>query len=56
MRVFPSAKHLASWAGVCPGNQPSGGKRFQARTRPGKPRLKALLCAVAPSIARTADN
>jgi len=40
MRVFPSAKHLASWAGVCPGNKQSGGKQFQARTRPGHPRRK----------------
>jgi transposase len=56
MRVFPSAKHLASWAGVCPGNKQSGGKQFQARTRPGHPRLKALLCEVAQAIARTSDN
>jgi len=56
MRVFPSAKHLASWAGVCPGNKQSGGKQFQARTRPGHPRLKALLCEVAQALARTSDN
>jgi transposase len=56
MRVFPSHKHLASWAGVCPGNKQSGGKQFQARTRPGRPRLKALLCEVAQAIARTSDN
>ncbi len=43
-------------AGVCPGNQRSGGKQFQARTRPGRPRLKALLCEVAQAIARTSDN
>ena len=56
MRVFPSAKHLASWAGVCPGNKQSGGKQFQARTRPGHPRLKALLGEVAQALARTSDN
>ena len=49
-------QHLASWAGVCPGNKQSGGKHFQARTRPAHPRLKALLCEVAQSIARTSGN
>jgi len=56
MSVFASHKHLASWAGICPGNKQSGGKRWQARTRPGHPRFKALLCEVAQSIARTSDN
>jgi transposase len=51
-RVFPSHTHLASWAGVGPGHTPSGGNQFLARTRPGKPRLKALVGAVAHSIAR----
>jgi transposase len=56
MQVFPSHQHLASWAGVCPGNKQSGGKQFQARTRPGRPRLKALLCAVAQAIAHMSNN
>lgn len=56
MRVFPSHKHLASRAGVCPGNKQGGDKHFQARTRPGRPRLKALLCEVAQTISRTSDN
>ncbi len=56
LRVFPSHKHRASWAGVCPGNQQRGGTPFPARTRPGRPRLKALRCEVAPAIARTSDN
>jgi transposase len=56
MSVFPSAKHLAFWPGVCPGNKQSGGKQFPARTRPAHPRLKALLCEVAQAIARTSDN
>jgi transposase len=56
MSVFPSAKHLASWAGLRPGNKQSGGKHFPARTRPGHPRLKALLCEVAQAIGRTSDT
>jgi len=33
MGVFTDAKHLASWAGLCPGNRESGGKRMSGRTR-----------------------
>jgi transposase len=32
---FPSAEHLASWAGMCPGNAESGGRRLSGRTRHG---------------------
>ncbi|MGO9971596.1 MAG: IS110 family transposase [Solirubrobacteraceae bacterium] len=35
MSVFPTAKHLASWAGVCPGNDQSAGKRRSGKTRKG---------------------
>jgi transposase len=35
MTVFPSARHLASWAGQCPGNDQSAGKRRSGRTRKG---------------------
>lgn len=34
-KVFPTAGHLASWAGVCPGNKATGGKRISGRTRNG---------------------
>jgi transposase len=54
--VFPTHQHLASWAGVCPGNKQSGGKRRQERTRPGNPRLKAFLCEVAQAITHTSGN
>lgn len=37
MRRFPSARHLASWAGMCPGNHESGGKRLSGKTRKGSP-------------------
>ena len=35
MSVFPTARHLASWAGRCPGNDQSAGKRRSGRTRKG---------------------
>jgi len=53
MSAFPTHQHLASWAGVCPGNKQSGGKRRQERTRPGNPRLKAFLCEVAQAITQS---
>ena len=43
MRRFPTAAHLASWAGICPGNHESAGKRLRGTTRPGNRWLKTLL-------------
>jgi transposase len=43
MSVFPSHRHLASWAGVCPGNNESGGKRRSGKTRKGSRWLAAAL-------------
>src|SRR6266699_1832438 len=43
MSRFPSARHLASWAGMCPGNHESGGKRLSGRTKPRQP--LATYCA-----------
>jgi transposase len=37
---FPSARHLAAWAGLCPGNDESAGKRRSGRTRKGSPWLR----------------
>lgn len=56
MSRFPSAKHLASWAGVCPGNKQSGGKRLSSKPTPGNRWLKAVLGEVAWGVARTRDN
>jgi transposase len=56
MSVFPSAKHLSSWAGVAPDNRQSGGKRLKAHTTKGNARLRAALAEVVWVISRTKDN
>ncbi len=53
MSRFPSAKHLASWAGMCPGNYESGGKRRSGKTRKGSRWLRQVLVAIAPVAAKT---
>ena len=53
MRRFPTAGHLASWAGMCPGNHESGGKRRSGRARKGNAALRAALCEAAWAAART---
>jgi transposase len=53
MSRFPSAKHLASWAGVCPGNKASAGRRLSGRTTRGNVWLRAMLGEVAWSVARS---
>jgi transposase len=53
MRVFPSAQHVASWAGVAPGSCESAGKHRPARVRKGRTWLKTLLCEAAWSAVRT---
>jgi len=47
MRRFATAAHLASWAGMCPGNHESGGKRRSGRARKGNAALRAALCEAA---------
>ena len=56
MSRFPSAKHLASWAGVAPGNRQSGGKRLRAKTNKGDRHLRAVLAEVVWVISHTNDN
>jgi transposase len=47
MGRFPSAKHLASWAGVCPGNNESAGKRKSGQTTKGSKFLRTALVEAA---------
>jgi transposase len=49
---FPSARHLASWAGLCPGNHESGGKRLRGTTRNGNRFLRRGLVQAAHAAAR----
>jgi transposase len=53
MTQFPDAAHLASWAGLCPGNAESAGKRFSGRTRKGDRYLRRILVQSAWAAART---
>jgi transposase len=53
MGRFPSAKHLASWAGICPGNYESAGKRKNGKTRKGSRWLRQVLIEAAHGAAHT---
>jgi transposase len=56
MTAFATAGHLASWAGVCPGNDESAGKRRSGRTRKGSKWLRGTLIEAARAAARTRDT
>jgi len=53
---FPSAGHLASWAGLCPGSFESAGKRLSGKTRKGSASLRRCLCQVGSVVAHMRDN
>ncbi len=53
MTRFPSAAHLAAWAGVAPGNNESGGKRHPARHRDGNRQVQRVLVECAHAVAHT---
>ena len=52
MTIFPDEHHLASWCGVCPGNEESGGRRLRSRTRKGNPWLRRALTDAAWAASR----
>jgi transposase len=56
MSRFPTAGHLASWAGMCPGNNESAGKHLSGRTRKGSPWLRQVLVEAAHGASHTKNS
>ena len=56
MSRFPSDAHLASWAGMCPGNNESAGKHHSGKTRKGSRWLRIALVEAAQAAARTKNT
>ncbi len=53
MEVFGNIKQLSSWAGVCPGNNESAGKRRSGKTTKGNVWLRQILCEIAQAASKT---
>src|SRR5208337_5175684 len=53
---FPTAGHLLAWAGMCPGQNESAGKRKSSRLRKGDPWLKTILVQCAWAATRKKDS
>ena len=56
MDQFPSAEHLASWAGLCPGNFESAGKRLSGKTCKGSASLRRCLCQAGWAVSSEKNN
>jgi transposase len=56
MSRFPTAGHLASWAGMCPGHHERAGKRRSGKTRKGSPQLRVTLTEAAYAAGRGKDT
>ena len=53
MSRFPSSRHLASWAGLCPGNNESAGKRRSGKSHRGSRWIKGVMTEIAWAAGRT---
>lgn len=56
MSRFPSARHLASWAGLCPGNHESAGKRRSGKSHRGNRWIKGVMTEIAWAACRTKNS
>lgn len=56
MSVFPTAAHLCSWTGLCPGNNESAGKRKSGKTRQGNRWLRSTMVRAARAAVRSRQN
>ena len=56
LSMFPSAGHLCSWVGMCPGNNESAGKKKSTRILQGNSHLKSVLCQCAWAATHTKKN
>ena len=56
LSTFADAKHLASWAGLCPGNRESAGKRMSGRTRKANRYVKRAMCQAAWAASHTKNT
>jgi len=56
LSAFADTKHLASWAGLCPGNRESAGKRMSGRTRKANRYVKRAMCQAAWAASHTKNT
>ena len=56
MGSFKNSSHFCSWAGMCPGNNESAGKRKSGKTRKGNRYLRSLMCEIANAAINTHDQ
>jgi len=56
MSIFPDEHHLASWTGMCPGNEESAGRRLRSRTRKGNRWLRRALAEAAWAASQAKDS